>query len=125
MDNEIFQKIFDMLQPVLPTGWKRMILYAGYTVGSYSMKFYTSNQGGEYTDCFSQPGTSRAELIALFMRIDKILAQERKVLDAKNKWSVMTMIVESDGNIKVEFEYADISENALAYEKQWKETYIK
>lgn len=125
MKNEIFQKVVDVLQPVLPAGWKKMILYVAYTEGSYSMKYYTSDQSGIYTDCFSQESASKAELISVFMRIDKILAPERKLLDNNHKWSVMTMIVEANGNMKTEFAYDDISENTIAYEKKWKERYMK
>ncbi len=125
MNSEILQKVFDMVQPLLPEGWNKMILYIGYTTGSYSMKFYTSNHKGEYTDCFSQLGVNKAKLIQAFMSIDKILSTERKGLDNKNKWSVMTMMVGSDGSMKAEFDYADISENAIAYEQSWKEKYIK
>lgn len=125
MNSEILQKVFDMVQPFLPEGWKKMILYMGYTIGSYSMKFYTCSLNGEYTDCFSQLGANKVKLIQLFMSIDKIVATERKELDDKNKWSVMTMMVDSDGNMKTEFDYADISENVIAYEQSWKEKYIK
>jgi hypothetical protein len=59
------------------------------------------------------------------MDINKVLSAERKTLDDKNKWTVMTMIVDADGNMKTEFDYTDISENAIAYERNWKEKYIK
>lgn len=125
MNNEIFQMVFDMLQPVLPEGWKKMVLYAGYTEGSYSMKFYTSDKKGVYTDCFSQKNINKGQLIRLFMEMDKLLASERNSLEDKDRWSVMTMIVEAGGNMKTEFEYTDISGNAIAYEENWKEKYIK
>lgn len=125
MNNEIFQKVFDMIQPLLPKEWKRMVLYVGYTTGSYSMKFYTSDKDGLYTDCFSQKGINRAQIIKLFMEVDKVLASERKSLDDKNRWSVMTMIVEADGNMKTDFEYNDISESAISYEQNWKNKYLK
>lgn len=125
MNNAIFQKIFDMLQPVLPKEWKKLVLYVGYTAGSYTMKYYTSDTNGVYTDCFRQKNINKAQLINLFMHIDKVVESERKKLDDKNKWSVMTMIVDIDGSMKSEFEYEDISENAIAYEQSWKEKYIK
>ena len=125
MDNEIFQKIFDILQPVLPTGWKKMVLFVGYTAGSYTMKYYTCDNQGIFTDCFSQSGINRAQLIKLFMSIDKAVTPERKKLDGKNKWSVLTMIVTDDGKMKTDFDYTDISDNAIAYEQSWKEKYIK
>ena len=89
------------------------------------MKFYTSDKDGLYTDCFSQKGINRAQIIKLFMEVDKVLASERKSLDDKNRWSVMTMIVEADGNMKTDFEYNDISENAISYEQNWKNKYLK
>lgn len=52
MHNEIFQKVFDMVKPFLINEWKKMVLYVGYTTGSYSMKFYTLDTNGKYTDCF-------------------------------------------------------------------------
>lgn len=124
MNNEIFQKVFDLIQPCLPADWKKMVLYVGYTEGSYSMKFYTSDENGNYTDCFSQKGANKVKLIQLFMSIDKVLAPERKTLEDKNRWSVMTMIVDSKGVMKSEFDYADIRENTIAYERSWKEKYI-
>ena len=125
MNNENFQKVFDELQPVLPKDWKKMILFVGYTTGSYTMKFYTSDVKNVFTDCFSQKGSNKGRLIKLFMGIDKILKAERKTLSDKDKWTVMTMIVDADGNMKTEFDYTDISENAIAYEQSWKEKYLK
>ena len=125
MNNDIFQKVFDLLQPMLPDNWEKMILYVGYSTGSYSMKFYTCDTSGIYTDCFSYGEVSKSKLIQLFMSIDKLLASERGILDEKNKWSVMTMIVNSDGKMKTEFDYADFSENTIAYEQSWKEKYLQ
>ena len=124
MNEEIFQKVFDLIQPVLPSGWGKMVLFAGYTAGSYTMKFYTSDKKGAFTDCFSQKGASKTQLIKTFMGVDKYLSAERKKLADKDRWTVMTMIVSSDGKMKTEFDYADISENAIAYEQAWKEKYV-
>ena len=125
MNGEMFQNVFDMIQPFLPECWEKMILYVGYTAGSYSMKYYTSDFEGNYRDCFEQQGVNRAKLIQLFMSIDKVLNAERKKLDSKNRWTVMTMIVGSDGKMKTEFDYTDISEDAIVYERKWEETYVK
>lgn len=125
MNNEIFQNVFDLIQPLLPNNWKKMMLFVGYTAGSYTMKYYTSNEKGEFIDCFSQKGINKSQLIKLFMNIDKVLSAERKKLDDKNRWTVLTMSVACDGAMKTEFDYADISENAIAYEQNWKEKYIK
>jgi hypothetical protein len=125
MDSEIFQKIIDKLIPLLPNEWEKLIFFVGYTSGSYTMKYYTSDGKGIYTDCFSQSGVNRMQLIKAFMSIDEILQAERSKLDDKNKWTVLTMMVGSDGSMKTEVDYVDISENAIAYEQSWKRKYIK
>ena len=93
MSNEIYQNIFNILQPVLPEGWKKLILFAGYTAGSYTMKYYIVDENDNYIDCFQQSGVSKAQLIKLFMNIDHIIRIKRNQLDSKNRWSVMTMII--------------------------------
>lgn len=125
MVNEIFQKVFDILQPVLPSDWKKMVLFVGYTSGSYTIKYFTCDNKGKFTDCFSQIGINKAQLIKLFMNIDKIVGSERKKLDEKDKWSTLTMTVMADGKMKIDFDYADMSDGMIAYEQRWKEKYIK
>ena len=124
MDNKIFQNIFDTLQPLLPQEWKKLIFFAGYTEGSYTMKYYICNDNNVYTDCFSQKDISRAQLIKLFINIDKIVSSERKKLDEKSRWTVMTMMVDSEGNMKSDFDYVDISETAIQYEREWENKYL-
>lgn len=36
----------------------------------------------------------------------------------------MTMIVSAGGSMKSEFDYADISENAIQYERDWERKYL-
>lgn len=124
MEDKSFQKIFGVLEPVLPRHWKRLVLFAGYTQGSYTMKYYVKDDNDLYTDCFSQNVIGNAQLIKVFMNIDKIIKVERDKLDDKSKWSVMTMIVDADGNMKTEFDYSDISEDSIGYEQNWRKKYI-
>ena len=124
MDNKVFQDIFDILQPVLPKEWKKLLIFIGYTEGSYTMKYHTCNESGVYIDGFSQKEINRAQLIGVFMNIDKIVSPQRKDLDEKNRWTVMTMIVDSEGNMKSEFDYTDISEIAIQYEREWEKKYL-
>ena len=124
MEDKSFQKIFGVLESVLPEHWKRLVLFAGYTQGSYAMKYYVKDDNDLYTDCFSQNVIGNAQLIKVFMNIDKIIKIERDKLDDKSKWSVMTMIVDADGNMKTEFDYSDISEDSIGYEQNWRKKYI-
>lgn len=123
MDNKIFQEVFNILQSVLPQKWEKVCFFVGYTEGSYTMKYYTYNNG-TYVDCFSQKEISRTQLIKGFMSIDKVLSTERKALDEEHRWTVMTMIVSADGSMRSEFDYDDISENAIQYERDWERKYL-
>lgn len=125
MNEKLFQNIFDKIQEGLPSEWKRIAFYAGYTGGSYSMKYYVDNGKDGYIDCFSLDNIKKAQIIKLFMSIDKIISPERKKLNEKDRWTVLSMIVNSDGKMKTEFDYTDISENAISYEQEWKAKNLK
>ena len=117
MNDKIFQEIFDRLQDYLPEDWKRVIYFVGYTKGSYSMKFYTQNEEGEYFDCFHLQGITKGQIIKLFMDIDKIISKERAKLADKDKWSSLTMRVEKNGAMKTDFDYEDHTDDMVLYEK--------
>lgn len=124
MDEKIFQNVFDVISDFLPEGWNKMVFYAGYTAGSYSMKFYSKPEKGEYIDCFSIPGASKAKLVKAFMEIDKVLSKSRKELGDTNAWTVFSMSVDNNGKMKTDFEYDDHSEDMIAYEKKWAEVHL-
>lgn len=124
MDEKLFQNVLDKIQDYLPADWRKMVFFAGYTEGSYSMKFYSKAQRGSFTDCFSLPGIKRTKLIKTFMDIDKILARERAGLEGESRWTVFTMMVDSDGNMKTEFDYNDHSDDMVMYEKEWEQKYL-
>lgn len=124
MDNSIFQNVFDVIQPMLPEVWEKVVLFVGYTEGSYSMKYYIFDKADNYVDCFSQKDLTRAQLIKSFMNINKVLKVQRSELDDKDRWSVMTMIVYSDGSMITDFDYTDISENLIEYQEYWEKKYL-
>lgn len=123
MDNNLFQNVFDLIRDYLPDGWEKTVLFVGYTTGSYSMKFYAKTNS-DYIDCFSFADVSKADLIKLFMKIDKVLNAEREKLTGKDKWTVFTMSVDSTGAMKTFFDYDDHSEDMIAFEKEWKKKYL-
>lgn len=124
MYKELFQDIFDELQNYLPMEWEKVVLYVEYSVGSYSMKYYTK-VNGTFVDCFNLQNVSKANLIKLFMNLDKKISVERNELEENNKWSVMTMIVDSEGGFTTDFDYSDLTENTIEYQRYWREKYIK
>ena len=87
------------------------------------MKFYAKTNS-RYIDCFSFAGVSKNDLAKLFKKIDRVLKTERDKLTEKNKWTVLTMIVDSTGAMKTFFEYDDHSDDMIAYKKKWKKKYL-
>lgn len=118
-----FQGIFDKLQEALTDGWKKVIFFAAYTEGSYSMKFYTDLGDGVYVDCFKSAKLNKMQLIKLFMEIDKELSVPRK--ESNPEWTVLTMIVDEEGNMSTKFDYEDVSDHMVDYERKWKEKYLQ
>lgn len=124
MNNSVYQEIFDVLQSVLPSNWNKVLLFIGYTDGSYTMKYFVQDICGDYIDCFKQDGISRIQLIKLFMHIDEIIAPQRNAMDKNSRWTVMTMKVDAEGNMNAEFDYTDISDNTIQYEMEWESKYL-
>ncbi len=117
--------MFDKLQDFLPKAWKEVIFYANYTSGSYSMKFYTNAGNNKYIDCFSLPEINRVQLIKAFMNIDKELSSERNSLSDNDKWNTFTMIVDSQGHMKTDFDYVSTEESTIEYEREWEKKYLR
>jgi len=120
-----YQKIVDVLQEILPPKWKKVIFYAAYTTnGSYVMKYYIDLGDGTYTDCYTLEQFSRSQLVKAFMSIDKLIATVRNDLNEKDKWSVITIMLDENGTFKTNFDYANIDESTIEYQKKWKKKYI-
>lgn len=119
-----YEKLFDELMNVVPAEWDRIVLYVEYTAASYCFKYFVKI-GNRYIDCFDLKGVNEDMLIKEFMKFDEIIRPSRTGLSGKNKWSVMTIMLQNDGNFNTEFDYTDISENSVEYFQKWKEKYLK
>ena len=125
MNNEIFQKIYDMLADILPVNWAKVIYRADYAEGSYGMKYYAAGDDGKFIDCYSLPNVSRPQSIKAFRDINNFLSPVRANLPEKDRWSVLTMTINADGSFKTDFDYTDISEASIAYMEEWEKKYLK
>lgn len=124
MDETVFQKIYECLAPVLPRQWENVVFYAGYTSGSYSMKYYYKTADKPFSDCFSQSEVPRDKIILAFVKIDKVLYPERNGLTEDKRWNVFTMRLDSTGKVDVDFDYSPIDDTRIEYEKKWHQKYI-
>ena len=124
MNDNIYQDIFNILQDVISEDWKKLIFFAEYEEGSFSINYYITNNNKDYTDCYNLINVSESKLDQSFLDVDKILSPARKELDKNHLWTVMTMIVDDEGNMKVDFEYEDVSENFFSYIEEWEKRYL-
>lgn len=124
MNQETYQHIYEAISFALPENWKKVIFRADYTAGSYGMKFYVNDGSGKYTDCFSLPDVSKAQLVRAFMTADQFIAPIRSGLSDQEKWSVMTVTFDEKGSFKADFDYQDISETMVTYQQNWEKKYL-
>jgi hypothetical protein len=120
-----YQGVFNSLHEVLPDDWCKVVLYCEYGENSYSMKYFVDTGAGEYVDCFNLKDISRKDIIKTFAVIDSQIMPVRKELSEKDKWTVMTLVVDDTGNFKVYYEYTDISDDSIEYFRKWKNKYLK
>lgn len=123
INEKIYQSIFDEVSIYLPSSWDRVVIYLEYGESSYSISFYVK-ESGKYTKCYDLKGVSDEELYRSFKKINNAVAKQRNAIDG-DKWSNMTMSVESSGKMKVDFDYTDLTEKAYQYSREWKKRYLR
>ncbi len=124
MKDITYQSIFNTLQDILPDAWHKVVFYAQYGESSYSMKYFVDSGDGKYTECFKLKGVSKRDIIKAFATIDSQIMPIRKELSIKDTWSVMTLVVDDEGNFKADYEYKKISDDSIGYYQRWKEKYL-
>ncbi len=124
MDN-VYQKVFEILEGLLPQKWKKIVFYAEYSTGSYSMKYFLTTGDDGYIDCFKLGKPSEKKILRGFLAINKILAPERDALPDSKRWSVMTLCVNSDGSFQADYDYKNHDKEPLKWETGWRKKYLK
>lgn len=109
--------IYDELSKYLPDSWERLVVYLEHGEDSYAYSFYVKEQG-KYVKCFNIEGISEEELYKSFAIIEKEISDERSRQKGE-LWSNMTMVVESNGKMKTDFDYTDLSIGNYRYKKKW------
>lgn len=119
-----FQRLYELLDNVLPDAWNKVVFRAEYREGSYSMKYYVKDQAGEYIDCYNLRGITEDDIVKTYIEIDKVLHPERQKLATGKRWSVLTFSIDSKGKFKTEFSYDDIDADYFKYIEEWKKKYL-
>ena len=144
-EKKMLQGIASILEETLPEDWSKVVFYAEYAEGAFSIEYYVAGSGkDDFVKCFDQKGVSRASLMKNFMAINKFIEPERAALKPEKRWGSMTLILHSNGKFKVDYdlkfanienrqdyvkqiltmEDIDMTENAYARKKAWKKKYL-
>ena len=110
-EKKMLQGIASILEETLPEDWSKVVFYAEYAEGAFSIEYYVAGSGkDDFVKCFDQKGVSRASLMKNFMAINKFIEPERAALKPEK--------------FKVDYDYSDMTENAYARKKAWKKKYL-
>jgi len=121
INNALYQKIYDEISKFLSSKYDELIIYLEYGEASYSFSFYEKT-GKKCVKCFDIPGINEDALMAAFSNIDVLVSSERNKL--KDKWSNMTIVISSDGDMNAIVDYTDLSEGSYKFKKEWKKKYL-
>lgn len=123
IENNPYQKIYELIEPTLPEGWNRVLLYMEYSDDSFMMKYFVNFLDKGFVDCYDLPDVADDQLTDLFMEIDDILSPARDEL--KEKWTIATLDISSEGHFNCDFEYIDHEFDVIENFNKWKEKNLK
>ena len=126
MNNEMFQKIFDVLIVFLPESWSKLVYIVVYTEGSFSMKYYVKTENSDYISCYDMENFDNNKFIVKSTELNKIISENRLQLSEDKRWSAMAMIVDSNGKMTTDFDYANANEidDMIDYQINWEKKHL-
>lgn len=85
-EKKMLQGIASILEETLPEDWSKVVFYAEYAEGAFSIEYYVAGSGkDDFVKCFDQKGVSRASLMKNFMAINKFIEPERAALTPERR----------------------------------------
>lgn len=121
---DYYQELFNLIQPYLPTSWKKVVLYAEYGVASYSIEFFVKTATGEYVKCFDLPSINEDALLDTFDKMDEVYSAQRTELPKSSIWTNSTITVDAIGKMNADFDYTDLTEDGYRHKQLWKAQHL-
>lgn len=129
---EMYQTIFDTIQDCIPYDWNKIILYTSHVEDSSTVKIFINNDGNyvESFDYFKQNNSNDDMLDSKILNLAVLMDVNfyRKSVSDKNKWTILTFMVDSNGNMKADYIYKQVNEDNFdisKFEQSWKKRYLK
>lgn len=128
LEQQMNQKIFNILQEYLPNNWVEVVFFAGYyKEDSGYFKYWVKMENGQYVDCFTLiPAPKQGEKDVLqqqLMDLHKEMQFVRGKLNEKQRWVCMEMSISNQGKLTKNYNYADgvAKEDFVQYVKDYKD----
>ena len=123
LSSMVYQKIYECLAAFLPDSWEKLVVCLEYGEAAYTFSFYVKVDG-KFIKCYDLPGLDEEQLYNAYREIDRLVEHERNALSGE-KWTVMTMVVDAEGNMHSDYDYTDLSGGTYEYRKMWKRRYLQ
>lgn len=127
LEQQMDQKIFNILQIYLPKDWIEVVFFAGYyREDSGYFKYWVKMRDGHYVDCFTlipEPKPEEKDILQeQLMQLHKEMQLVRSKLSEKQKWICMEMSISNQGKLTKNYDYADgvAKENLMKYVESYK-----
>ena len=124
---DVFYKLADLLQSVLPQNWGKVLLYSEISVNSYDISFYCRVKGcDEYIQCYNlgQFGITESQIDNAFEKVYLTLKPVWTEAPKNAKWTNCTFSLESDGTFNLDLDYTDLTDCLFEHREQWKKKYL-
>lgn len=118
-----YEKLYRAIYPTLPADWQRVVIRAAFGDGNSSIKYYVQQHDGEYCDCFELV-TDQAAVLEIIANLHFSIAATRNSLAEKNRWSAITVSIESDGSFHSDFDYNEKDWTAVETVNEWERKYL-
>lgn len=112
MDDKIYQKIYNVIEPILPSGVSETVIHLSYNetkkAMSVEIKITVDGKTSDlYTYLLKNGDNKKARLLfmSIQVQITGMAVQEWRKLDNDNKWSTMTLTVDPSGHFTCNFRY--------------------
>jgi uncharacterized protein (TIGR01741 family) len=122
--NEIYGKIADALNDVIPENWDRVYMYAELVEDVSEVFFYYYPSGSnEFIYCLDIPKLFEVSENEYDSLMDKLTDELYKLWyefknNGQEQWTNLTFILESSGKFKIDYDYTDLS-NASPRKQHW------
>lgn len=127
----VYSEIANKIVEIIPFEWSKLLLFAEVEDGSNSIHYVIyEKETGDLKDSealINQYCINREEEVRYVIQLSKLIRKLNKAFDEEGleKWNLMTLILESTGKFKIDFEYSNFEESTeITRREAWERKYL-